>query len=68
MEDNSPEKPTIVYRIEIDKEVWSEFKKQTDKSMTMNERICKLIYKETGIPYPDKKVEQPKKTKRSPKK
>lgn len=64
MEDD--EKQTIAYRIEIDKDVWDQLKSKTDKSTTMNERVCRLIYEEVGVPYPEAqatKSEKPKKKK-----
>jgi hypothetical protein len=51
MEEN--EDKTIAYRIEISGKVWSKFKKKTGKDMTMNERICRMVYAEVGEPYPE---------------
>jgi hypothetical protein len=61
MEENV--KSTIAYRIEIDKEVWKELKKKTTREMTMNNRVCRLIYKEVGIPYPEEPVDKKASTK-----
>ena len=60
------EKSTIAYRIEIDKSVWKKFKAKTDKSMTMNTRICKLIYDVVGEKYPvEQQVGKPSTKKKS---
>jgi hypothetical protein len=49
MEENEK---TIAYRIQIDSGVWTRFKEKTPKSMTMNERICRMIYDAIGEQYP----------------
>ena len=54
---------TIAYRIVIDEDIWKRYKATLPKSIsTMNEGICRMIYKEVGEPYPgdgpSKKVEK----------